>query len=48
MRYLEAKNDCPDKTKGQTRTAVDNIVRAHVFQMDTLISKELQGFVYVL
>ncbi len=39
--YLEAKDDCPDETKRQSRASVHNIVRAHVLQVNPLVTQKL-------
>ena len=45
---LEAQNYRPDETEGEPRIAVDDVVRAHVLEMDALLAQELQRLVHVL
>ena len=37
---LEAKNNGPNKTKGQTGMPIHNIVGSHIFQLDPLLIKK--------
>lgn len=39
--YLETKNDGPNKSESQAGATVNDIVRSHVFQVNTLVSKKL-------
>lgn len=45
---LEAKDDGPDETEDETMVAVDDVVGAHVLQMDPLLLEELQRLVHIL
>lgn len=45
---LEAKDDGPDEPEDETMVAVDDVVRAHVLQMDSLLFEELQRLVHIL
>ena len=45
---LESKDDCPDETECEPGRSVDNVVGAHVFQVDSLLVQEAQGLVHVL
>lgn len=45
---LEAKDDGPDETEDETMVAVDDVVGAHVLQMDPLLFEELQRLVHIL
>ena len=45
---LESKDDCPDETECEPGRPVDNVVCAHVFQVDSLLVQEAQGLVHVL
>lgn len=46
--YLEAKDNGPDETKCKTMVAINNIVRSNILQMNSLLFKELQGFIHIL
>lgn len=45
---LEAKDDGPDEPEDETMVAVDDVVGAHVLQMDSLLFEELQRLVHIL
>ena len=46
--YLEAKDDGPDEAEDEAMVAVDDVVGAHVLQVDPLLFEELQSLVHVL
>ena len=46
--YLEAEDDGPDEAEGEAVVAVDDVVGAHVLQVNLLFFEELQGLVHVL
>lgn len=46
--YLETKDDGPDKTQGEAVVPIHNVMWAHVFKMDFLLLKKLQGFINIL
>lgn len=46
--YLEAKDDCPDETKRQSRASVNNIVGADILQVDPLVTQKLECFFHIL
>ena len=46
--YLEAEDDGPDETQREPVVAVDDVVGAHVLQVDPLLLEELEGLVHVL
>ena len=45
---LEPEDDCPDETEGQPRVSVDDVVGAHVLEMDPLLVQEGERLVDVL
>lgn len=45
---LEAEDDGPDEAERETMVAIDDVMGAHVLQVDALLLEELQGFVHVL
>ena len=45
---LEAKDDGPDEAEGEALVAVDDVVGAHVLQVNPLLVEEGQGLVHVL
>lgn len=45
---LEAQNDGPDEAQGEAVVAINNVMRAHVLEMNALFFEELQSFVHVL
>ena len=45
---LEAEDYGPDETQGESVVAVDDVVGAHVLQVNLLFFEELQGLVHVL
>lgn len=45
---LEAKDDGPDEPEDETVVAIDDVVGAHVLQMDSLLFEELQRLVHIL
>ena len=46
--HLEAEDDGPDEAQREAVVAVDDVVGAHVLQVDPLLLEELQGLVHVL
>ena len=45
---LESKDDCPDETECEPGRSVDNVVGAHVLQVDPLLVEEAQRLVHIL
>lgn len=45
--YLEAQDDGPDEPEAEARVAVHDVMWAHVLQVHSLLSQELQCFVHV-
>ena len=48
LAHLEAEDDGPDETQDESVVAVDDVVGAHVLQVDPLLLEELEGLVHVL
>ncbi len=46
--YLEAEDDGPDESQGEAVVSIDDVVGAHVLQVDPLLLQELQSLVHVL
>ena len=46
--HLEAEDDGPDEAQREALVAVDDVVGAHVLQVDALLLEELQRLVHVL
>lgn len=46
--HLEAQDDGPDEAQREAVVPVDDVVGAHVLQVDPLLLQELQGLVHVL
>lgn len=45
---LKAENDGPDEAQREAVVAIDNVMGAHVLEVNALLFKELQSFVHVL
>ena len=45
---LEPENDGPDETEGEPRVSVDDVVGAHVFEVDSLLVQKRERLVHVL
>lgn len=45
---LEAQNDGPDEAQREAVVAINNIMGAHVLEVNALFFEELQSFVHVL
>ena len=44
---LEPEDDRPDESEGEPRAAVDDVVRAHVLQVDALLIEEAERLVHI-
>ena len=44
---LETENDGPNEAKSKSRTPIDNVMRPHILQMNTLIFEESESFVNI-
>lgn len=44
---MEAKDDGPDETEDEAMVAIDDVMGAHVLQVDPLLLEELQGLVHI-